>query len=55
MISSHILSELEVLSDRVGIMEQGALLAEKGLEEVKSDGKTLESYFRKVTGGVGIA
>lgn len=55
LISSHILSEIELVADRVGIMDHGALLAQKNMKELKKGEETLETYFRNVTGGVGIA
>mgnify|MGYP000699413548 CR=1 FL=1 len=55
LISSHILSEIELVADRVGIMDHGALLTQKNMKELKKGEETLETYFRNVTGGVGIA
>ena len=55
MISSHILSEIELVADRVGIMDHGVLLAQKYMKELKKGEETLETYFRNETGGVGIA
>lgn len=55
LISSHILSEIELVADRVGIMDHGVLLAQKNMKELKKGEETLETYFRNVTGGVGIA
>ena len=92
LISSHILSEIALLADDIGIIDHGVLLEEESLEElqnfsIKDDHnlmlydlnldaafiihafdsnkvavseahlceETLEDYFKKVTGGEGIA
>lgn len=55
LVSSHILSEIELVADRVGIMDHGVLLAQRSMKELRDGKETLEAYFRKVTGGVGIA
>lgn len=41
-ISSHILSEMELLADRVGIINRGSLIEEVDLKELKSENN---SYF----------
>lgn len=45
LISSHILSEIALLADDIGIIGHGTLLEEESLED----------YFKRVTGGEGIA
>ncbi len=48
LISSHILSEIENICDRVLIMDQGKLISNFGIEEVKYKNKSLEEeFFRK--------
>lgn len=48
LISSHILSEIENICDRVLIMNQGKLVSDFGIEEVKYKSKSLEDeYFQK--------
>ncbi len=37
LISSHILSEIEHVADRIGIIDQGCLLREISIEEIKQD------------------
>ena len=62
LISSHILSEISLLADDIGILHRGVLLEEGSLKELEeknqkqtTGGNTLEDYFRKITGGKGIA
>lgn len=55
LLSSHILSEIQLVADRVGIMDHGVLLTQRRMKDIKNGEETLEAYFRKVTGGVGIA
>jgi len=46
--SSHELSEVELVSDRIGILNRGELLAVGPVEDLlgeKEEGQTLESYF----------
>jgi ABC-2 type transport system ATP-binding protein len=46
--SSHILSEVEKICDRVGILKEGTLLITKRIDELKSSGeKTLRIVFQK--------
>jgi len=48
LISSHILSEIENICDRVLIMNQGKLISDFGIEEVKYKNRNLEDeYFQK--------
>lgn len=57
LISSHILSEISLMADDIGIIDHGTLLEESSLEELKekNGNDTLEDYFRRITGGEGIA
>lgn len=89
LISSHILSEISLLADDIGIIDHGVLLEEESLQELENKNSTyihfdlsdtsqaainrsfmqnglevleshlcedtLEDYFKKVTGGAGIA
>ena len=62
LISSHILSEISLLADDIGILHRGVLLEEGSLKELEeknqkqtTGGNRLEDYFRKITGGKGIA
>ncbi|MGB3082332.1 MAG: ABC transporter ATP-binding protein [Candidatus Omnitrophota bacterium] len=51
--SSHELSEVELVSDRIGILHKGRLLAvgpAKDLLGDKEEGQSLESYFLKMIG-----
>lgn len=52
VISSHILSEMELLADTVGIIHNGKLLAENSINQCNG---SLENYFKTITGGEGIA
>ncbi len=48
LISSHILSEVENICDRVIIIDEGKLVSNFGIEEVKYKNKSLEEeYFLK--------
>lgn len=65
IVSSHILSEIELLADDIGIIDHGHLLEEESLAELVAETvgvrevtlyeATLEDYFKRVTGGEGIA
>ena len=51
--SSHELSEVELVSDRIGILNKGALLAAGPVDELmgeKGEGQSLENYFLKMIG-----
>ena len=49
MISSHILSEIELIADKIGCIKEGKLLEEVALNDIKADGKeSLEDYFLRV-------
>ena len=52
--SSHVLEVVEKLCDRVGIIDDGKLVAVGKIDELKekSGADSLESYFLKLTGGV---
>lgn len=54
LISSHILSEVENLADRIGIINDGKLIEEVEVSGIIKERMTLEDYFKKVTGGQGI-
>lgn len=47
LLSSHILSEVEKLADRVSIIREGKIVETSSMEEIsaKAAGKTLEEYF----------
>ncbi|MCM1123465.1 MAG: ABC transporter ATP-binding protein [Eubacterium sp.] len=53
LISSHILSEISLLADDIGIIDHGVLLEEESME-AHACGESLEDYFKRVTGGEGI-
>lgn len=48
--SSHILAEVEEISDRIGILHQGELLCVREIESVLSDFPSLEDFFLKQIG-----
>ena len=52
ILSSHILSEIELIADTVGIIHQGKLLEERSINQCNG---SLEEYFKRITGGEGIA
>jgi len=53
LMSTHVMEVAEGLCDRVGIIDEGKLIAEGTLDELRSksgrDGATLESIFLKLT------
>jgi ABC-2 type transport system ATP-binding protein len=54
--SSHVLGQVELVCDRVGILHQGRLVAEGSVEELRADtgvgpGGTIEDVFVAVTDG----
>lgn len=54
IISTHILSEVELMCNKVGIIHNGSLIKEvdmKVLKEEKSDDVSLEDYFISLTEG----
>ena len=53
LISSHILSEIEQLADVIGLMSDGKLVEEVGMEQLK--GEKLEEHFKELIGGENVA
>ena len=53
IVTSHILSEIERVADRVAILLHGRLLAVVGLAEIASAGSDLERTFLDLTADVG--
>ncbi len=51
LISSHILSEVENICDRVMIINEGKIISDFGIEEVKYKNISLEEEYFKKTGG----
>lgn len=51
--SSHELSEVELICDRVGILARGQLIAEGVPTTLAAPGERLEQYFIRVTTGLG--
>ena len=51
LISSHILSEVENICDRVMIIDEGKIICNFGIEEVKYKNISLEEEYFKKTGG----
>lgn len=52
LVSSHLLSEMELMCDRFGIIDSGNMIGIKTLEDIKkSNSKTLEDEFMNVTNG----
>ena len=51
LISSHILSEVENICDRVLIIDEGKIISDFGIEEVKYKNISLEEEYFKKTGG----
>ena len=40
MVSSHLLSEMAVIADRIGVLNDGELIAEKKMEEIQKSNRT---------------
>lgn len=55
LVSSHILSEIDLLADDIGILDRGVLLEECSIKTLKEKSDNLENYFKTITGGKGIA
>lgn len=55
LVSSHILSEIDLLADNIGILDRGVLLEECSIKTLKEKNDNLENYFKTITGGKGIA
>lgn len=51
LISSHILSELETICDRVIVIDEGKIIEEITLKEIKENNITLEEEFLKKSSG----
>ena len=51
LISSHILSEVENICDRILIINEGKIISDFGIEEVKYKNISLEEEYFKKTGG----
>jgi len=50
-VSSHVLSELDKLCTRIGIIQNGRKIAEGTTEELVEEGEDLESAFLRLTAG----
>lgn len=46
LISSHLLSEIELLCNRIGVIKEGHLVAQGTIKELVPENKILEEYFR---------
>ena len=55
LVSSHILSEIDLLADDIGILDRGVLLEECSIKTLKEKSDNLENYFKTITGGKRIA
>ena len=55
LVSSHILSEIDLLADDIGILDRGVLLEECSIKTLKEKNDNLENYFKTITGAKGIA
>ena len=48
LVSSHVLSEVERICDRIAILHEGRIAAQGGLDEILHEGETLEDAFVRV-------
>jgi len=52
LLSSHILSEIEHIADRIGVISDGMIMCESDLEQIKAEYKgSLEDYFFTLMSG----
>lgn len=52
LLSSHIISEIEHIADKVGVIVDGKMVCESDLEQIKSEYKgSLEDYFFTIMSG----
>lgn len=52
LLSSHILSEIEHIADKIGVIVDGKIVKESNLEEIKSEYQgSLEDYFFTIMSG----
>lgn len=49
IISSHILGELEKIADSIGVIDNGVMLAEISMQELRDRGVSLEEYYLDLT------
>ncbi len=52
-VSSHLLGEVELLCDEVGVIQEGRKVAEGRVEDLLSPGETLEDCFLRLTASGG--
>ncbi len=53
LVSSHILSEIEYIADKIGVLVDGTVVLEVALSEIKNECPTgLEEYFMNIMRGV---
>jgi len=56
LISSHLIHEMELMCNRIGIMHHGRLIREAAVAELTADGSTLEmAYLREIERERGLA
>ena len=48
-VSSHLLSEMELMCDRVGVLQNGKLVCIQGIKDFVHKGQTLEDKFLEIT------
>ena len=52
LMSSHVLSEVEKTSDKIGIIVNGEIRCEKSMDEIEHDAPSgLETFFVDIVGG----
>ena len=51
LISSHILDELAKIADTIGMIDHRAMLAEISMEDIRTQGTSLETYYLNLLGG----
>ena len=53
LLSTHILQEVQALANRVIVVNEGRLVADGPIADFTTDGKNLDSEFRRLTMSVG--
>lgn len=53
LFSTHIMQEVELLCDRVIVLNKGTIVADEGIAQLKKRGDSLEAVFQQLTSSVG--
>lgn len=53
LFSTHIMQEVELLCDRVIVLNKGTIVADEGIAQLKKRGDSLEAVFQQLTSSAG--